>query len=515
MAKKSTAFLALGVSVLAHYGDPYKKQCLKDEQSVTINGLGGALCVPPCNADGSCPMDVPAGVTAKPGCVLTNSGTGQKYCALVCTPSSSSLPFVGDAQCGADASCKKGTSEGLCTYDDAPPPPSSQHWKPVISPSFSLLSEAIGVGFTKDGKTGYCGAGDNTRGPLILKTVDSGVTWDEVWPDNSTKEKFNLFLSTAVKSENEAIVTGVLFQAFTTDGGHFDGSKNEFVEPSQDAHVTPGGLYAIVIDGNKAAGVATSKTGASWTTHQLTANVTLYPPRYGSYPTDTTWYLTAGLFPTANVKGVDSPLKHLNHKVALNKKKGGYHWKLPDSMSLLDDMTLHANVMADPVPCSQDITNCFSAGIFKSIDGGNKWTQVYNDVTNNIYPNGIDCISADHCVAVVEGDSCRILVTTDGGKTWTEANVDTDPKCSLTYVAMLSETEAWVGGGHLSALDFEGRFWRTLDGGKSFTKEVVKGLYIFDLDMTSPTSGYAVGIDASGNGVELLKYAPDVSEVTV
>jgi hypothetical protein len=74
---------------------------------------------------------------------------------LVCTTDSKTI----DAQCGTDASCKKGTDNALCTYDDAPPPPSSKHWKGVSSPDFSELSEAINVAFTADGKTGWCGAG--------------------------------------------------------------------------------------------------------------------------------------------------------------------------------------------------------------------------------------------------------------------------------------------------------------------------------------------------------------------
>lgn len=487
--------LSLVAGVAAHYGDPYQNGCEKDEISAQITGIAGATCIPPCATDGSCPMDVPAGVTAKPQCAL-NSPTGAKYCILVCDD-----PPAGKTECGANASCKQATGSGLCTYDDAPGPPSSTHWKGVSSPTFDALSEALNVAFTKDGKTGYCGAGDNSVGPQIVKTTDSGETWTRIFPAPGDKPKPDLFLASAIKDENSAIVTGVLFQAYTTTGTYFNSSKNEFVEPSQDAKVTPGGLFAIVVDGNSGSGIATSKTGEVWQTAQLTANISIYPPRYGAYPTDTTWYLSAGNFPTSSAKK-GSNLKHLTHKVALDLDTTSYKLNYPKG----DVSELFAPSPSDPVSCVDDPTNCFSAGIFRTDDAGKTWTMTYSDLTNNVYPNGIDCISADHCIATVEGDSCQILLTTDGGKTWTPTNTDTDPACSLTYVAMLSETEAWVGGGHLSALDFEGRFWHTLDGGKTWEKEAVKGLYIFDLDMPAPTVGYAVGITASGSGVGLLKY---------
>jgi hypothetical protein len=112
------------------------------------------LCIPPCDASGNCPQDKPTGVTATPSCVLTSS-TGDKYCALTCSPKKNQF----DAQCGNKASCKAASSNGLCTYDDVPKPPSSPHWAPVDSPSFSAQSVCLAVGFTKDGMTGFAGAG--------------------------------------------------------------------------------------------------------------------------------------------------------------------------------------------------------------------------------------------------------------------------------------------------------------------------------------------------------------------
>ena len=48
------------------------------------------------------------------------------------------------------------------------------------------------MAFTKDGSVGFCGAGDNTVGSKIIKTVDQGVTWTQQWPDGNPT--FDLFL---------------------------------------------------------------------------------------------------------------------------------------------------------------------------------------------------------------------------------------------------------------------------------------------------------------------------------
>lgn len=94
----------------SHYEDPKPNGCQSGEEAVQIQGIKGDFCSPPCK-DGTCPTDVPSGVTAKPQCALQTS-TGQKYCALLCQPGED------DAQCGTNASCKSIQGAGICTYDD-------------------------------------------------------------------------------------------------------------------------------------------------------------------------------------------------------------------------------------------------------------------------------------------------------------------------------------------------------------------------------------------------------------
>jgi hypothetical protein len=100
-----------------HYEDPNATgSCQAGEVDVQIQGIEGKMCAPQCSSSGACPTDVPAGVTAKPTCAL--QGMGGKYCALVCSPSTNERSLrAGDAQCGANASCKAIQGTGICTYD--------------------------------------------------------------------------------------------------------------------------------------------------------------------------------------------------------------------------------------------------------------------------------------------------------------------------------------------------------------------------------------------------------------
>ena len=102
-----------------HYGDP-KDGCMSDETEITIQGVTGDFCTPKCGFFKPCPTDVPSGVTAQPQCALQDSSTGDKYCALICSPS---LPILdqkaADDQCGTNASCKSvQLGVGICSFDD-------------------------------------------------------------------------------------------------------------------------------------------------------------------------------------------------------------------------------------------------------------------------------------------------------------------------------------------------------------------------------------------------------------
>merc|ERR1712000_442489 len=117
LAVACVALFAMDASA-THYEDPFNggkstsAKCGSDEQPIKIQGVDGSMCSPACDASGSCPTDVPSGVTAKPQCALHDQ-QGDKFCALVCDPSS---PDETSNTCGAHASCKAISGTGILLH---------------------------------------------------------------------------------------------------------------------------------------------------------------------------------------------------------------------------------------------------------------------------------------------------------------------------------------------------------------------------------------------------------------
>jgi len=92
------------------YEDPFKTQCNSDEVDIQITGITGKICSPQCSDAGECPLPG-RGVEARAECVLQTT-TGERYCALVCEPSSDRSCFPTQ-----DLTCKSISNIGICTYD--------------------------------------------------------------------------------------------------------------------------------------------------------------------------------------------------------------------------------------------------------------------------------------------------------------------------------------------------------------------------------------------------------------
>ncbi len=110
-----------------HYENP---PCMPDEKAVRIMGIAGVFCSPSCGSS-PCPTDVPEGVTVAPQCAL-QSPTGDKFCAIICSPSSTqtsttdasflranNAAIVGGGDCGP-MNCvpiPQAAGMGICVYD--------------------------------------------------------------------------------------------------------------------------------------------------------------------------------------------------------------------------------------------------------------------------------------------------------------------------------------------------------------------------------------------------------------
>ena len=149
-----------------HYGDPGFAPCLPGEINVTLPGVAGKFCSPPCSAAHKCPnpllanaSDAPpgancvvlGGIPICPGtpdyrkynvskllaayalradCVIEQKGSAAGYCAMVCNPAAppelpggigfprSGCPGgIHPLRPGPQATCAKVETIGVCTYE--------------------------------------------------------------------------------------------------------------------------------------------------------------------------------------------------------------------------------------------------------------------------------------------------------------------------------------------------------------------------------------------------------------
>jgi hypothetical protein len=204
--------------------------------------------------------------------------------------------------------------------------------------------------------------------------------------------------------------------------------------------------------------------------------------RYGSFPTPTTWYLSAGDWPESG-EPLQAGQKRLTQRITMHR----------DTVAGTMRPQFRLYDPKEPVRAlSSD--NTYHAAIAKTTDGGKTWNTVFYD-QGNFYFNGISCPSENHCYAVgeSEGDSpkpgSRIMHTADGGKTWEQQLYNPNPAYSLMAIEMISETEGWAAGGELD-VSFQGQFWHTLDAGKTWVADHVFGIYGNDLSFATGPKGY-------------------------
>lgn len=151
--------------------------------------------------------------------------------------------------------------------------------------------------------------------------------------------------------------------------------------------------------------------------------------------------------------------------------------------------------------------------ISKTTDGGATWETVFESApSDTFYFNSIACSSDSHCVAVTEGadyvSDCKAFVTFDGGSTWTnslEGAVPAD-SVSLMGASWSSETDGWLAGTAKDGRVLSGLFYRTTDGGKTYSVEqTLDDCFAMDLDFAGEF-GLASCASSSGSSANVATY---------
>jgi len=344
----------------------------------------------------------------------------------------------------------------------------------------------IGISAVSNTTVYMSGGQDGTPpigGPQVYKSSDGGMKWALLPHAGSAM----MFLDVAFQNAFNGVVAGIgLFGVvpgveYTIDGNHFNQSLIiELADECQSVETIKGlkAGYGLTGDFGNIDGCAVSTDGGV-TLKFIDAKLNT-SARYGSFPTPTTWYLSAGDWPE-NEEALLPGERQLTQRISVHRDHAVGTMKPRFSLN-------------QPIRPLND-NNTYHAAIAKTSDGGKTWSTVFYD-EGNFYFNGISCPSADHCFVVGEalGDSpkpgSRILHTADGGKTWEVQLYNPNPHYSLMAIEMISETEGWAAGGELD-ISFQGQFWHTLDAGKTWTADHVFGIYGNDLSFVGDTTkGY-------------------------
>jgi len=371
-------------------------------------------------------------------------------------------------------------------------------WR-VLKPDYEPV--LVGVSFL-DEKVGFMSGGQNGEppvgGPQVYKSLDGGVSWE--WLPHSGFAM--MFLDVAMDTKTNGVTAGVGILVvpgieYTLTGNNFNRTLEvEFIEECQSTEVVKGvpGAFGLAGDFGKTNGVAVSFDKGQRFAH-FDANLTTIS-RYGAYPSRTTWYVSAGDWPSQerdNAPGVHALTQRIRVKSTLDENK---NW-------------IKNGVEIDLEPAVDDENAGYDCNIARTTDGGRTWSMLFE--TQDFYPNGISCPTVNNCWVVGEashgdGAGIHILHTTNGGRTWETQLRNTNPHFSLIALDFINELEGWAGGGELAATHIVGHFWHTVNGGKNWTLETVPGVYPNDFSFVNRGHGWATAFTIHGLSA-LLAYS--------
>lgn len=248
----------------------------------------------------------------------------------------------------------------------------------------------------------------------------------------------------------------------------------------------------------------------SGATFQVSSNIQDGDCRYGAFPSESTWYVSQGMWPMDDVEFSKGDYFQFSSHMKLHRENGNV--KMQDSLAV--KYPNKAGVSNTAVNTAVNTTTGWWGGVSKTADGGKTWKQVYlTDPENDyVYFNQIACFTVDNCMVVAEGTNANneyvtaAYVTFDGGASW-DKTFESTAVASMMSAVVTSETEGWIAGMQPEDLRTkDGLFYKTTDGGKTFTlTQSLPNCMPIDMDFGDKT-GAAACISSSGSSSSVAHY---------
>jgi len=353
----------------------------------------------------------------------------------------------------------------------------------VLDNNFDTIILAVAFADTKNGIVPY---DDNGSGAGVKITADGGQTWT-----HGTPTQFSSLLMDAAFVGKNAVIGGVFDTQYSSDGGNtFNVTKGDKLvgQNCETIHGLTDDQFFGIAGGDlrNNNGVAIS-TDAGKTVKFYNVSVAQTIARYAAFPSRKVWYISAGQFPSTEHKD-SSLVRELTRRV---------HYHRNPSSGRLSVKLQHADTIS---PTKTTPNDDWAGQLLKTADGGATWTSQF--FTNDFYFNGIDCEDENKCCAVGEADTgsaagAHIYCTTDG-KTWNQNYFASGKEHSLLAIRSVpgSPGEWFAGGGELvSQFNITGTFPHSTDGGKTWTLETLKKVYVTDLSIVDASHGWGSTIE--------------------
>jgi len=260
-------------------------------------------------------------------------------------------------------------------------------------------------------------------------------------------------------------------------------SQVQAVRGVRDTYVALGSMIILGDTTDREEGYAvTSDGGATWTVSQLDRSVvTSYSIAFGAFPTPDVWYMTG-----------DDGGKNQNRT---QPRKWGVYPTEADKEARRHE---------------RPITKDDLGGVYKSTDAGNTWQRVYWGA--GISAQKITCPTTTQCWVTgkgAEGSECGrgcILHTSDGGLRWNIQLIENEEWFDWFDIIMHTPNEGFATGGSILADNESGKFYRTVDGGRTWTLDVVDLAYPGMLSIDRTGLAYTIGTTPFVTGPVIFKF---------